>query len=36
MIYDGASGSNVAATAILLSNVTLDQLQFSNGAITHA
>ncbi len=34
--YDGDSSSNVAATAVLLSNVTLDQLQFHNGTISHA
>ncbi|ANY15290.1 hypothetical protein AW878_00005 [Bordetella pseudohinzii] len=36
VLYDGDSSSNVAATAVLLSNVTLDQLQFNNGTITHA
>ncbi len=36
VVYDGDNSSNVAATAILLSNVTLDQLQFNNGTITHA
>ncbi|WP_192903748.1 beta strand repeat-containing protein [Achromobacter aloeverae] len=36
VLYDGDSSSNVSTTAILLSNVTLDQLQFNNGTITHA